>query len=402
MPAMKPRRIAPKNEQLTEALQGELATYEQQGLYQSSVTKRSAYRYRGILVLYQRALGGAPPNLEVSKVFLAHLREQGYAPASLRLYRAVLKNFHKWRGEILEFPVKMPHHTPPYIEAKVVAAMLEFAKRDPRDYLILRLLSDAGLRREEAENLRLKNAVNGDLHIRGKGDKDRVVPMTEELARCLKAYCAMKKPDDLVLGVSGSAIYRAVKKYGRMAGKPEMKPHDLRHAFATRLLEKGVNIRLVQTLLGHADLNTTQIYIGVNGEQLRDAIKILGAGEEARLPQEPVKKALEVIRSLAEGDNRVKAASPGEAGDVVSNVAKLIRELDSEEVKFLLEFKGRLSTGIAWYGASEPVLEQLCIKRIVQLTQRREGSGRRTYDQSYWTLTDTGKKVIQRLEKSGE
>ena len=54
---MKPRRIAPKNEQLTEALQGELATYEKQGLYQNSVTKRSSYRYRGILVLYQRALG---------------------------------------------------------------------------------------------------------------------------------------------------------------------------------------------------------------------------------------------------------------------------------------------------------------------------------------------------------
>lgn len=83
---MKPRRIAPRDEQLTEALQGELATYEKQSLYQSSVTKRSAYRYRGILVLYQRALSGAPPSLEVSKVFLGHLRKQGYAPATLRLY----------------------------------------------------------------------------------------------------------------------------------------------------------------------------------------------------------------------------------------------------------------------------------------------------------------------------
>jgi hypothetical protein len=90
MPAMKPRRIGPKNEQLTEALQGELATYEKQGLYQSSITKRSAYRYRGILVLYQRALDGAPPSIPASKVFLGHLREQGYAPGSLRLHSRYL------------------------------------------------------------------------------------------------------------------------------------------------------------------------------------------------------------------------------------------------------------------------------------------------------------------------
>jgi integrase/recombinase XerD len=307
---MKPRRIAPKNEQLTEALQGELATYEQQGLYQSSVTKRSAYRYRGILVLYQRALGGAPPSLEVSKVFLGHLRKQGYAPASLRLYRAVLKNFHKWRGETLDFPIKMPHHNPPYIDAGVVAAMLEFAKRDPRDYLILRLLSDAGLRREEAENLRVQNVVAGNLHVRGKGDKDRVVPMTDELAMCLKAYCATKKPDDLVLGVSGSAIYRAVKKYARMAGKPEMKPHDLRHAFATRLLENNVNIRVVQELLGHANLNTTQIYTAVTGQHLKDAIKNLHAKPATTLSRDELVKALQHLESSLTA-NGGSAGSPG-------------------------------------------------------------------------------------------
>jgi len=78
MPKIKPRTKAPKQEQLTAALQGELATYEKVGLFQRSVTKRTAYRYRGILLQYQRALNGATPTLDASKQFLAHLRKQDF------------------------------------------------------------------------------------------------------------------------------------------------------------------------------------------------------------------------------------------------------------------------------------------------------------------------------------
>jgi len=86
MPTIKPGRCAPKAEQLSGALGGELATYEQVGLFQRSVTKRTAYRYRGCLLQYQKALDGATPTLEASKQFLAHLCEQGFSPSSLRLY----------------------------------------------------------------------------------------------------------------------------------------------------------------------------------------------------------------------------------------------------------------------------------------------------------------------------
>ena len=93
---MKPRTKAPKDEQLDESLEGELATYEKVGLFQRSVTKKTAYRYRGVLLQYQKALNGATPTSEASSQFLAHLRKQGFSASTLRLYRAALHGFHAW------------------------------------------------------------------------------------------------------------------------------------------------------------------------------------------------------------------------------------------------------------------------------------------------------------------
>ena len=124
MPRIIPRRKAPRQDQLTKALEGELATYEKVGLFQRSVTKRTAYRYRGCLLQYQKALNGATPTLDTSAQFLAHLRKEGFSPSSLRLYRAALQGFHAWRGEQLTFPVRVPRHLPEYIEPTIVALWL--------------------------------------------------------------------------------------------------------------------------------------------------------------------------------------------------------------------------------------------------------------------------------------
>ena len=107
MPEMKPRTKAPKEEQLNEPLEGELAAYDEVGLFQRSVSANTAYRYRGVLLRYQKALNGAKPTIETSKIFLAHLREQGYSPSTLRVHRAALQGFHAWRGENLIFPIKV-------------------------------------------------------------------------------------------------------------------------------------------------------------------------------------------------------------------------------------------------------------------------------------------------------
>ncbi|MDP2930884.1 MAG: tyrosine-type recombinase/integrase, partial [Chloroflexota bacterium] len=229
-------------------------------------------RYRGALLQYQKALQGNRPTIELSKIFLAHLREQNFSPSTLRVYRAALQGFHAWRGESLVFPVRVPRHAPPYIEASVVQALLTRAKDRPRDYLILLLMAHAGLRRGETVSLRVGGVGEKALRFRGKGDRDRTVPMTRALAEAIRPFCAGKPADEVVLGVGEGVIYHVVKKYAAAVGRPGLKPHDLRHAFATRLLELGVNIRVVQELLGHSDLNTTQIYTSVSGEHLEKAI----------------------------------------------------------------------------------------------------------------------------------
>jgi len=272
MPEMKPRTKAAKGNQLTEELKGELGAYMKVGLFQQPVGKKTAYRYRGALLRYQEALGGDDPTVERSKIFLSHIREQGFSPSTLRIYRAALQGFHGWRGENLVFPIRVPKHLPPYIPAEVVDKILSLSREEPKDHLILRLMSDAGLRRQEVVYLKVKNVGVKALRIRGKGDKDRTVPLTQQLAAALAPYCTGKNPEESVLGVGEGVIYRVVKKYGMLVGNPELKPHDLRHAFATRLLENGANIRVVQELLGHSNLNTTQVYTAVNGSHLVDAV----------------------------------------------------------------------------------------------------------------------------------
>ena len=282
MPKFKPKTRAKKDEILNQALEGELALYVQAGLFTKAITAKSAYRYRGVLLQYQKALQGKPPSLEASRCFLAHLREDGFKPSTLRLYRAALKGFHDWRGENLIFPIKVPHHLPSYHSAEKVNRILILATGSPRDHVILRLMSDAGLRRSEVIGLRVRTVdlTGRMLRTRGKGDKDRVIPLTRELHELLEQVCRYKNPDEFVVGLKDKGVYGVVKKYATLAGEPDFCPHDLRHAFATRLVEGGANIRAIQELLGHADLKTTAVYLGLAPKHLEEAIRILDSPAE--------------------------------------------------------------------------------------------------------------------------
>jgi site-specific recombinase XerD len=223
MPERKPRTKSPKGEQLGAALQGELALYEKVGLFQHSVNAKTAYRYRGCLLHYQQALQGEPPSVTRSKVFLAHLREKKYSASTLKIYRAALAGFHAWKQEKLDFDVKVPHHKPAYIEASIIARMVELAENNPRNYLILLLLSQAGLRRDEAVKLKVHNVGETALRIRGEEDKDRTIPMTTDLLAAIQPFIVDKNPGDSVLGCKEKVIYQVVKKYGKLCARRGLK-----------------------------------------------------------------------------------------------------------------------------------------------------------------------------------
>jgi site-specific recombinase XerD len=305
---MRPRTKAPKAEQLTDKLTGELATYEQVGLPQHAIGERTAYRYRGVLLLYQQALDGRQPSVALSKQYLGHLRKQGFSEGAIYVHRAVLQGFHQWRGEHFVFTVRRPRKQPKYVEPKLVEKLLALSNDSPRDHLVIRLMTDAGLRREEVVNLKVGHVGERALRFSGKRGRERTVPLTTGLKTALQPFCVDRPSTESVVGLKDKAIYMLVKRYGKMAGAPTLKPHDLRHHFCERLDEAGVPLREIQELAGHEGVETTQVYLGVTGAHLEQAIRkmeMASAGpssseeppERPRLmrPPRPLKRIVESV-----------------------------------------------------------------------------------------------------------
>ncbi len=281
---MQPKTKRPRDSAGEGALKGELALFFQVGMAARDLSAKSLYRYRGTLLAYQKWLDGRQPSLEASIDFLASLRAGGYRPNSLKVYRAVLDAFHRRRGEALHFQVKIPHREPPYHPRDLVDTVLRLAREASfRDYAALLLMADAGLRRDEVVRLQVRHVhlERGFIRFVGKGNKERTVTLTAKMAGVLVRATQGKGADDLVVTIREGAIYRAVKKYGARAGCPELHPHDLRHSFASRLVEGKVNLRALQELLGHTDLKTTAAYLGVVPKHLEEAIKILDRDAES-------------------------------------------------------------------------------------------------------------------------
>ncbi|HCR30739.1 MAG TPA: site-specific tyrosine recombinase XerD [Opitutae bacterium] len=156
-----------------------------------------------------------------------------------------------------------------------------------RDRAILEMLYSSGLRVSELCEAKLQqfDIANGAVKVYGKGSKERVVPMGFQAVIALSGYLEQGRPH-LVKSKTGSAcflsnrgspisrktVWALLKKYAAKAGiaKP-VKPHGLRHSFATHLLSGGADLRVIQELLGHADISTTQIYTTVETERVRTA-----------------------------------------------------------------------------------------------------------------------------------
>ena len=157
------------------------------------------------------------------------------------------------------------------------------------------LVEQANMKSAIAENTRVTEAVKlkiaevnlqrGLINTIGKGDKQRIVPLGAEAVYWIERYLAEARPqlakgrliDELFVsqkrtGISRQLAWMIVKQYAEAAGIAELSPHGLRHAFATHLVNHGADLRVVQMLLGHADISTTQIYTHVANERLKSIV----------------------------------------------------------------------------------------------------------------------------------
>ena len=219
-------------------------------------------------------------------------RDAGYQLRSNARLLASLRRFYRWAlGESLLDAdplagVKLPRVRPALpntLDEDEVERLLEAPALDTalgmRDRAMLEVLYGAGLRVSELVGL-TTDAVNlrqGVVRVRGKGDKDRLVPLGEEAAYWVARYLREGR-GALMNDISRPALFpgrrdacmtrqtfwHRIKRHAQVAGidRP-LSPHTLRHAFATHLLNHGANLRVVQMLLGHTDLSTTQIYTHV-------------------------------------------------------------------------------------------------------------------------------------------
>ena len=238
-------------------------------------------------------------DLGLLRGWLAHRRGADAAPSTLARQVASVRAFTAWLarqgvvptdpGARLSGPT-VPRNPPTVLRQEQAEALCTVDGDGPvevvvRDRVVLELLYGTGVRVSELCGLDLADVDEGRRLIRvmGKGGRQRSVPFGIPAERALRQYLAVSRPkliaaetSALLLGVRGgrlhpSSVRRLLRRSRTRAQVPEVTPHDLRHSAATHLLEGGADLRSVQELLGHASIDSTQIYTHVSAERLRGA-----------------------------------------------------------------------------------------------------------------------------------
>ncbi|HKX57660.1 MAG TPA: site-specific tyrosine recombinase XerD [Xanthomonadales bacterium] len=230
--------------------------------------------------------------------FLASELKKGKSPRSLSRYLSGLRQFYGWlvrNGRrpddpcaLIENP-KIGRGLPKALSEAQVDALLNVADTGTplglRDQAMLELMYATGLRVSELVGLGIAgvNLNQGVVRVVGKGNKERLVPLGEEAEACIKRYLLEARPVLLAgascpqlfvtnrkAGLTRQAFWYSIRRHAINAGiSGPISPHMLRHSFATHLLNHGADLRVVQLLLGHSDLSTTQIYTHIARESLK-------------------------------------------------------------------------------------------------------------------------------------
>jgi integrase/recombinase XerD len=230
--------------------------------------------------------------------YLAHRKRAGLAAASIKAEAIALRIFFRFlvgRKQLMRDPAefiavpRIERYLPDTLNVPEIERLLAaVGDGDPlalRNRAILELLYASGLRISELCNARLENIdlEEGWIRVTGKGNKTRIVPVGAKAVEAIGRYLSVERPTlvgprsgaEIFLSVRGRKFTRArvwqlVKQYADLAGlDANVYPHLLRHSFATHLLSNGADLRVIQELLGHADISTTEIYTHVDQRRLK-------------------------------------------------------------------------------------------------------------------------------------
>ncbi len=226
--------------------------------------------------------------------YLKHLNKNGYSKTSINRKITSIRTFLSWavdndylnQNQIkivnkLKVEKKLPNVLTSSYMNKLLDNLPESSEKQLRDKAVLELMYSSGLRVSEVSNLDLNSIKNNNsIKVMGKGNKERVLPMTKRAYGYVNKYIKNSRPKFenekseiyLFLGVRGGQLSaREIRRI--VKAKTGTFPHSIRHTFATHLLEGGADLRIVQEILGHNDPSTTQIYTHVSKKQLQKKYK---------------------------------------------------------------------------------------------------------------------------------
>lgn len=260
---------------------------------------------RDITALSEYVINSSQKNPEKIKMadiegFLSSVYDRGCSQTSQARMLSGIKSFFHYLlindkistmpTEFIDAP-KLRRKLPNYLTINEVTMLMDSVDLSNtfghRNRAILELLYSCGLRVSEVVNLQIADLFLDDGYIRvvGKGDKMRLVPICDHTSRMVKIYIEQRMSTgndssaDLFLNNRGSKLSRVmiftiIRRAADLAGITKtISPHTLRHSFATHMVERGADIRVVQQLLGHESISTTEIYTHLDGEHLRAAVE---------------------------------------------------------------------------------------------------------------------------------
>lgn len=243
----------------------------------------------------QLRLSPVSPPRKLLNTYLLHLRQKGLKTSTMARKISSLRRFYGWlqqKGYTLENPMdklegpRPARSLPKGLTQQDVKKLFRLPMEAPWEPVALEVLYSCGLRVSELLSLKGQNVdvAGGYLRIKGKGNKERLVPMAPETQTALERWIkqqGIQANDWLFTECPGDKkplprkwVWDLTQRLSPLLGK-RFSPHSMRHSFATHLLENGADLRVVQELLGHSDVASTQIYTQVSKTHLRDSYQAI-------------------------------------------------------------------------------------------------------------------------------